>query len=117
MGPIEEAIREKFFPALFGREEINADFRQILGRSVKYGGLVIPYPLLSVEIVYNTCKEASRELVESLLGGSALNYVGHKACIRKTSLAERCAKIHIELQELARRKDLAGGQERKRLHR
>ena len=28
IGPIEEALREKFFPALFGREEINAKFRK-----------------------------------------------------------------------------------------
>ena len=35
MGPIEEALREKFFPALFGGEEINADFWKILGHSVK----------------------------------------------------------------------------------
>ena len=27
MGPIEEALREKFFPALFEGEEINANFR------------------------------------------------------------------------------------------
>ena len=27
MGPIEEALREKLFPSLFGGEEITADFR------------------------------------------------------------------------------------------
>ena len=26
IGPIEEVLREKFFPVLFRREEINADF-------------------------------------------------------------------------------------------
>ena len=31
MGPIEEALRDKFFPSLFGGEEIDADFRKILG--------------------------------------------------------------------------------------
>ena len=44
IGLIEEALREKFFPGLFGGGEINADFRQILGHSVKYGGLSIPDP-------------------------------------------------------------------------
>ena len=44
MGPIEEALRDKLFPALFGGEEITANFRQILGHSVKHGGLGIPYP-------------------------------------------------------------------------
>ena len=49
MGPIEEALREKFFPSLFGGEEITADFRKILGHSVKHGGLGIPDPQLSAE--------------------------------------------------------------------
>ena len=35
MGPIEEALRDKFFPALFRGEEINAYFGKILGNSVK----------------------------------------------------------------------------------
>ena len=46
MGPIKEALREKLFPALFGGGETNANFRKILGRSVKHGGLVIPDPWL-----------------------------------------------------------------------
>ena len=44
MGPIEEALREKFFPVILGGEEINAEFRKILGHSVKHGGLGIPDP-------------------------------------------------------------------------
>ena len=59
MGPIEEAQREKFLPALFGGEEINADFRKILGRSVKNGGLAILDPWLSSDSSYNTYKAAS----------------------------------------------------------
>ena len=49
MGPIEEALREKFFPSLFGGEEITAEFRKILGHSVTHGGLGIPDPWLSAE--------------------------------------------------------------------
>ena len=82
MGPIEEALREKFFPALFKEEEINTNFRSILGHSVKHGILGIPDPQLSAESAYNTSKADSRELVDSLLGCSALNYVGHRACVR-----------------------------------
>ena len=47
MGTIEEALREKFIPALFRGEEINTDFWKILGHSVKHGGLGIPDPQLS----------------------------------------------------------------------
>ena len=60
MGPIEEALRDKFFPELFGGEDINANFRQILGHSVKHGILGIPDPLLSGESAYNTSKADSR---------------------------------------------------------
>ena len=82
MGPIEDAQREKFSPALFVGEEINADFRKILVHSVKHGGLGIPDPQLSEESAYNTSKAASGELVDSLLEGSDLNYVGHRAYVR-----------------------------------
>ena len=73
MGPIEEALREKIFPALFRGYQISADFRKILGHSVKHGVLVIPDPRLSAESAYNTSKLASGELVDSLLRGAALN--------------------------------------------
>ena len=53
MGPIEEVLREKFFPALFGGEEINADFLQNLGHSVKYSGFCIPDQRLSAESAYS----------------------------------------------------------------
>ena len=73
VGPIEEALREKFFPTLFGREDINADFRKILGHSVEHGGLGIPDPRFSEESAYNTSNASSGELVEHILGGTALN--------------------------------------------
>ena len=59
MGPIEEALRGKFFPLLFRGEEIHANFRKILGHSVKHEGLGIPDPRLSSESAYNTSKAAS----------------------------------------------------------
>ena len=72
---------------------------------------------MSAESAYNTSKAASGKLVDSLLGGSVLNYVGHRECIRKASLAARHAKIHVDLGEVDRRKELEGGQKRNRLHR
>ena len=71
---------------------------------------------MSAESAYNTSKKASRELVEYILRGSALNYVGHRACICWASLAARHAKMHVELGKLARQKELAGGQERNHIH-
>ena len=89
MGPIEEAIREKLFPALFGGEEINADFWKILGLSVKHGGLGIPDPRLSLDIAYNNSKAVSGELVDSLLRGCFFNCVGHRACVCGASMGAR----------------------------
>ena len=83
MGPIEEALRDKLSPPLCREEEINSDLQQIIGHSVKHGGLRIPYPRLSAKSAYNTSKASSGELVDSLLGGSALNYVGHRGCVSR----------------------------------
>ena len=111
MSLIEEALREKFFPALFGG---GGDQHRLLANprlDVKHGGLCILEPRLFSKSSYNTSKAASGELVDSLLGGFALNYVGHMACVRKASLAARHTNMHAELGELARRKYLSGGQE------
>ena len=110
MGPIEEALREKSPPSLFRGEEITADFRKILGHSVKHGGLGIPDPRLPAECAYNTSKAASRELVDSLLGGSVLNYVGHRACVRKAIQTARLRKRSVEIAEIFNRQEQAGGQ-------
>ena len=59
MDPIEEALREKLITALFGGEEINTNFRKILGHSIKHGGLGIPDPWLSEDSMYNISKAAS----------------------------------------------------------
>ena len=114
MSPIEEDIREKFFPALFRGEDIDVNFHQILGHikknlvhSVKHGGLGIPDPRLSEESAYNTSNAARGKLVESLLVGIALNYVGHRACIRGASAIARKERKHVDMALLARQKDLA----------
>ena len=117
MGPIEETLRWKFFPALFGGEEITAGFRKILGHSVEYGGLGIPDPHLSAESSYNTSKVASRELVDSLIGSSVLNYVCHRACVRKDNQTAGLSKSSVKLAEIIKRQEQAGCQEKKRLHR
>ena len=67
MGPIEEALREKFSPPLFGGEDINADFWKILGHIIKHGGFGTLDPRLSEESAYNTSKVDSGKLVDSLL--------------------------------------------------
>ena len=89
MGPLEEALRDKFFPALFKGKEINDNFQKILSHSVNHGRLGIPSYQMSAESAYNTSKSPSGELVYSLLGGTSLKYVGHWAYVLRRSLAER----------------------------
>ena len=59
MGPIEEALREKFFPTLFRGEDINADFWKTLGNTMIHGCLGITDPRLSAKISYSNSKVAS----------------------------------------------------------
>ena len=106
MGPIEETLRDKFFPSLFGGEDITADFRKILGHSVKHGGLGIPDPWHSAECAYNTSKLAIREVVDSLLGAD----VGHRAYVRKVSKTARLSKRIAEISEIFKRQEQAGVQ-------
>ena len=80
MAPIEDSLIEALFPALFGGEEVSSYLRDILGHSVKCGGLGIPDSQLSEERTYNTSKSASEFLMGLLLGGTDLNYVAHKGC-------------------------------------
>ena len=107
MGLIAEYLRNNPpIPRTIRGDEITANCRKILGHRVKHSGLGITETQFSAESGYNNSKETSGELVDSLLGGSAFNYVGHRACVRKASLAARRAKMHVDLGELARRKDL-----------
>ena len=57
MVPIKENLSETFFPVLFGGEEVDTDFRKILGHSVKYGGLGILDPQSLAESAHITSKE------------------------------------------------------------
>ena len=91
--------------------------RKILGHSVKQGGLGIPDPRLSEDSAYNIYKTDSGELVNSLLGGPALNYVGLRACMCRESAGEKKEQKHVEMADLDRRKELAGGHESNLLHR
>ena len=99
MGYIEEALREKSPPSLFGGEEITANFRKILGHSFKHGGLGIPDPRLSAESAYNTSKAASifkrqeqaggqekKRLHRETRNGAWLSAVPH--CLNGTELSQ-----------------------------
>ena len=92
--------KREILPLAIQGEEIDADFWKILGHGIKHGGLGILDPQLSAESAYKISKAASREMVDSLLGGTTLNCVGHGACVRKASQSARLRKRIVEMSEL-----------------
>ena len=46
---IKSALREDFYPTLFGQEEVYDDLRHFLGHGVKRDGIGIPDPRKSAE--------------------------------------------------------------------
>ena len=71
---------------------------------------------MSVESAYNTYKAARRELVGSLLGGTTINYVDHRACVHGDRVGVRKELQYLEMVDLDRQNYMSGGQERNRLH-
>ena len=114
---IEYALREKLSPALFRGEEVDADFWKIPGHSVKRGRLGTPEPCLSEKTEYNTYRSSRGELVGSLLGGIAFDYVGHRDCVCGASAGARKEWKYLNMADLDRQKELVGVQERNLLYR
>ena len=83
MEPIELALRKDFLSTLFGGEEGDDDLRELLGHGVKRSGVVITDPRNSAEQGQMMSVEACEALVESLSGGTELNYTGNRSCVQK----------------------------------
>ena len=107
MGPIEDSLRDAFFPALFGGEEASSNFRDILGHSVKHGGLGIPEYQMLAECANNTSNAAREVLVGSLLGGNNLNDIEHKSCMCRSGAEAQKQQEYSEIEIVTRRKDMA----------
>ena len=103
MGHIYDSLREAFLLAIFVGEEVSANLREILGHSVKHGGQGIPYPRLLADCVYNTSKASSEFLLGSLQGGTDLNYVARKGCVRTETLVVFVEGVVDETEEAVRR--------------
>ena len=58
----------------------------------------------------------SGDLVDSLLGGTALNYVGNRECLRGASAGASEERKHVKMANLDKQKELSGGQEGNQLH-
>jgi len=119
LGPVEEALRDIFIPALFGRPtmKVTDDDRLLYTNSVKAGGLAIRDPCHEALSLNTTSKEASSVLVKALVEGTELSLAGHRASVKKASALARLSKKMDEEATVAVRKGQANAKEKKRLSR
>ena len=54
MDPVDETMRDTFFAAILGKEEVDEDFHKILGHIVKRDRLGITEPRKSAKSSYST---------------------------------------------------------------
>ena len=84
LAPIEEAIREKFIPALFGfsPSDLTGEMRYLLSLSVKQGGLAIRHPVEQAPLCYETSRASVDHLVETLVDRRTLSLTVHCKWLR-----------------------------------
>ena len=85
MGPVEEALANKFLPKLLGLQSISERLRKQLSPEVNRAGLQIPDPMEAADKSYRTLQVCCERLVEYLLTGEALSTEEHRACVRRGS--------------------------------
>ena len=126
LAPVEDAIQQHFIPALLGSslEEMvkatkasEADLRRLLGNAVKNGGMAIRDPVASAERARRCSVEASKVLVESLVGGGRLDTIAHKQCARAASQATRKERIEEEQAFIEELKGRVSRKDKRRLGR
>ena len=83
MDLIKSALRDEFFPALFGGEEVSIDLQALSVHGVKCRGIRIPDPQKEEVQGHETLEASCEALVESFLGSTDLIYVGNWYFIRK----------------------------------
>jgi hypothetical protein len=96
--PVEEALRKKFIPTLFGRlgMVMNDDNRRLYSHGVKQGGLNIRNPCDGAAGLHASSKAATAELVKALVDGTRLGLGAHAAAVKDVREAVKAAKIEKE---------------------
>ena len=119
MGPVEDALRNVFLPALFGRPNmpVSDDDRLLYTNSVKAGGLGIRDPYHEAMALNLTSKEASKVLVKALVEGTDLSLAGHRKAVKKASTTAQACKRANEEATVATMKGQASAKEKNRLAR
>ena len=79
MGPVEEALANKFLLKLLGLQIISWWLRKLLALGAKRERLKIPDPIEAADESHQTSQACKVHLVEYLLKGEALSKVKHRA--------------------------------------
>jgi hypothetical protein len=102
---------------LLGVDNISPEMREILGHSVKKGGLGIRNPVDCAHILFGVSTEACKVLSTSLAEKSDFNLSEHKAAVRTASTTARKDRAEQELGVLETRWAEKGLREKWRLKR
>ena len=106
--PVEDAIREYFLPAILQERADNIDdeFRTLLGHGVKQGGINVRNPTLTASRLFESSEAACAALVGCLLSDEALDLRAHAQCVRQASTETRKLRVEEESEFV---KGLAAG--------
>ena len=107
LGPVEAAIRKRFFPALFRVDAIDDKFHWLLSNGVKQGGIAIRNPVEAAPVLHQSLLEATELLIKTLQENRELNSAAHKATVQKAGADRWMARIEsekLEVTDLGKRK-------------
>ena len=88
-GPVEEALREVFVPALFRGLTEGLPTRENTRLPVKHAGLAIPDPVKTAHENWTASCVITVHLVAALRGHAVFRTAYHTACLRGRRLAVR----------------------------
>ena len=83
---LEEAIRSKFIPSLFGDHAIDDSFRKVLSLPVRFGGLGISNPSEECSVEYDNSLRVTASVTEAII--SQIEYQDIDKEDRKAAIAE-----------------------------
>ena len=99
LAPFEKVIRELMIPALFDYNltDVSDEFRHLLYHGAKQGGINFRNPAAGADCLQQASSKAVEVLVASLLRNTTLDFVEHKACVRKAGAKAQKERLEAEL--------------------
>ena len=93
--PIEQALVERFLPALLRLEHVSPELRQLYALPVKFGGLGLPDPTCTADAAYATSCAATAHLCEAIRGVQPLRLPEHQEVMRRARADHKAQKDKV----------------------